>query len=258
MKRALAAILMMMALRAYATPFATDVTDLWLDPQEPGWGVTIYQQGDTLFATFFVFSANGPTWYSASSAPYSGQNGNSLIYSGPLYQFGGSPFSTIWNPNARSNRQVGTLTLTFSAIDAATITYSVDGVNVTKPLARFAFKENSIVGSYIGATIGTYSGCAQNGYVEEPAVFSVTQSGNIVTIHSQPTVGGTCTFSGAITQAGRLNAISGGVLACSNGVSGTFDAFELHANISGLTGRAIAQYGGGCAWSGRLGGLRRN
>jgi len=42
-------------------------------PGEDGWGMNIAQQGDTLFATVFVYGSDRrPTWYVASSITYSG------------------------------------------------------------------------------------------------------------------------------------------------------------------------------------------
>jgi hypothetical protein len=48
-----------------------------------------------------------------------------------------------------------------------------------------------------------------------------------------------------------------GTVSCSNGARGTFQAYEVEANITGLTGRADANLGSGCTWSGRFGGLTR-
>jgi hypothetical protein len=257
MKRWLTVLLF--PLFAHATAFSTDWTDLWLDPQEPGWGVTIYQQHDTLFTTFFVYGpGGGATWYTASSMPYSGAVGTTFNFSGALFQMQGTSFAAPWNPGALGQRQVGTVNIAFTSINQGTLTYTVDGVQVSKPLIRYAFKRNSIAGEYIGATIGTYTGCAQNGYSEEPATFTVTQNGTSVVIRAQLlTTGATCTYSGTMEQAGRLSYMDG-ILACSSGSAGTFSALELHANISGLTGRASSNLGGTCRWTGRIGGLRRN
>jgi len=42
---------------------ATDYTDIWWNPSESGWGVNIAQNGNFIFATFFVYApGNAPTW----------------------------------------------------------------------------------------------------------------------------------------------------------------------------------------------------
>ena len=47
---------------AQATTHSTDYTDLWWnspDASEDGWGVNVVQQGDIVFATFFIYGADG-------------------------------------------------------------------------------------------------------------------------------------------------------------------------------------------------------
>ena len=38
--------------------FATDFTDIWLVPQESGWGVNVVQSDTFLFVTFFIYDAH--------------------------------------------------------------------------------------------------------------------------------------------------------------------------------------------------------
>lgn len=242
---------------AQANTFATDATDLWYNQNESGWGVNVIHQSDTLFATLFVYSSAGSAaWYVGSSVVFTGQQGSAFVYSGPLYQTNGPWFGAAFNPSAVGVRQVGTITFTFTTITQGTVTYSVDGVAVTKSIVRQTWKNNNLGGSYLGASIGTYSGCASgNGPDEEPAVFTVTHSGSSMTVAAAFS-GYSCTYSGLYQQNGRMGAMSAS-LACSDGTRGTLSAFEVEASISGFTGRGIAQFGGSCMWTGRFGGLRR-
>ena len=72
MKSAL--MLMLIASSAMAGTFAVDttkasgpLTGLWWNPQESGWGVTITQQYNVLYSTFFTYDKAGlPIWYAAS------------------------------------------------------------------------------------------------------------------------------------------------------------------------------------------------
>src|ERR1043166_810025 len=51
----------------WATSFSNDQSDLWWNPDESGWGIQFVQRGSTIFATMFVYDANGnPTWYTAT------------------------------------------------------------------------------------------------------------------------------------------------------------------------------------------------
>jgi len=261
MRRHLAAALLVaaVALPVQATTFATDASDLWWNPAENGWGVNVAQQADTLFLTFFVYSPPGnPTWYVASSVSYVGTTNGSVVYSGALYQTDGTWFGSVWNPSAFGFRQVGTVTFSMDSVSTATLAYTVDGVSVSKRIERQTWLFNDISGSYLGATAGTWSGCAVNGYVEEPGTLSITQTISGTTSNAVLTftyAGGTCTYSGPYTQAGRMGSIAG-TYSCSDGTGGSFTGLEIEGNISGVTARGILQ-SGSCTWFGRIGGLRR-
>jgi hypothetical protein len=148
----------------------------------------------------------------------------------------------------------------FDSISSGTVTYIVDGISITKTISRQTWKTNALAASYIGAAIGTYSGSGCGsiaGYREEPAIITVTQTASPLSIAAAYTDGGSCSYSGAYTQAGRMGSFNG-ALACSSGTTGTATAFEIEGSISAFTARATASLGGGvCNWSGRIGGLRR-
>ena len=49
---------------AATAALATDKTDLYYIPSESGWGMSIANQGDTIFVTMYVYdSARQPTWF---------------------------------------------------------------------------------------------------------------------------------------------------------------------------------------------------
>ena len=56
---------------------ANNYQDLWWNPSESGWGINIAQQGDVMFATWFIYGASRqPTWIFLSRAERSGAQGN--------------------------------------------------------------------------------------------------------------------------------------------------------------------------------------
>ena len=58
---------------------ANNYQDLWWNPNESGWGINISQQGDVMFATWFIYGAgNQPTWIYLSRADRSGATGNTF------------------------------------------------------------------------------------------------------------------------------------------------------------------------------------
>lgn len=238
---------------ADATSFGTDFSDLWYNSARSGEGFNVIHQGDTLFITFFVYdSLNHPIWYAAPATTYSDTNGNNLNFQGPLYVTAGPP-----GPNgAAGAQQVGTLTFAGTSITTATLTYTVNGAPFQKSLTRQTWRNDDLSGNYIGAAVGTYSGCASNGYAEEPANVSITQTGTTAVIQASFS-NYSCTYSGTYAQTGRMGEITG-ASACTDapGQLGSFNAFELQVTPAGFMGRASASFGA-CVWAGHIGGLRR-
>lgn len=247
-----AAVLAWMSSMAHATSYSTDATDLWYIPSESGWGVNFIQQEDTLFGTFFVYGPdNKPTWYVAPGMVAT--SAGSLTFAGDLYTTTtGSWFGATWNPSLLGSRKVGTATFTLQTVTTGTLTYSVDGVNVTKQVVRQLWKYEVLGGTYVGAVAGTRSGCASNGYSETQAVITVTQGGdNSVSIVESFNDGSSCNYTGTYSQAGRM----GTILASGN--CGNLDAEEVQVNITGITFRYTTSSGSSCTISGKVAGVRR-
>lgn len=250
------ALLVAMSARG-GTTYSTDFSDLWFNPSESGWGVNVIQQQEIVFATLFHYAPNGQTtWYVGPDLRGGGVVGGSLTFSGPWYQTNGPWFGGTFNPNAVGVRQVGTATLTFNSINTGTLGFTADGVSFSRAIQRQTWRVNVVGGTYLGATIGTYSGCASgNGLSEDPASYTVTHNGGPTITVSEVGQGYTCTYSGSYGQFGRMGA-SAGSFTCNPGGSGTYQAYEIEASISGITARVESTLGT-CRFVGRFGGLRR-
>ena len=249
-------LLFILSTGANATSFSADYTDLWWNPAEDGWGVNVIQQGDTLFATLFVYSTtDAPSWYVASGATFTGHQAGAPAFSGKLYQASGPWFGGAFNPAAVGLREVGTATFSFTSVTAGTLTYSVDGVTVNKDVTRQTWRVNNLAGVYIGATMASSSGCPTAWEDEEPAMIDVEHAAGSISITTFQT-SKTCTYSGAYQQMGRMGTVQGSVW-CTNGAQGTFTAFELEGNTIGMTGRGVSQFGGDCNRLWKLGGVKR-
>ena len=115
---------------------ATNYQDLWwASPAgvESGWGINFTHQGDTIFATWFTYDADGaPLWLSViadRSAPG--------VYTGPLVRTTGPAFSaTPFDPTRVELTTVGTATLSFGNGNLATFAYTVNGISQTKAITR--------------------------------------------------------------------------------------------------------------------------
>jgi len=112
---------------------------LWWAPNgaESGWGINIAHQDDILFATWFTYDAEGrDTWLVASNLQWSTRN----TYTGTLYRTTGPAFNAApFDPAKVTRTPAGTLTVQVIDFDNAMLSATVDGVTVTKPLAKQVF-----------------------------------------------------------------------------------------------------------------------
>jgi hypothetical protein len=251
MKRLIAAAaLAWIAPIAHATTYSTDASDLWFNSHEPGWGVNVMQQDNVLFLTLFVYGANNqPAWYVGPAI--TATSSSAVTYAGDLYQTNGPWFGGPFDPNAVGNRKVGIATFTLNTVGTGTLTYSVDGVSVTKQIERQTWRFNDLSGSYYGTVVGAGAGCGAgtDGHAEFATSFAITQSGSTFSMVDA----GNCTYSGTYTQSGRMGTIS------ASGSCGTFDGVEVEGNPTGLTMRLQVKSGNNnsCVLQGKLAATRR-
>ena len=121
------------------TPGAQGVrnyTDLWWNPAEPGWGINVNHQADTLFATWFTYDSDGSgMWLVMPDA-----RGTANRMSGTIYRTTGTPFNLINGaPATTAVPPVGTGTIEFSDRDRGTFQYTLNGVTQSKTLQRQLF-----------------------------------------------------------------------------------------------------------------------
>ena len=120
---------------------ALNYTSLWWNPNESGWGVNFNHQGSTLFATMFTYDAAGAPMWLVSTAAQSGESfsGSLLRTTGPA--FNANPFTPIGAGNITT---VGTFNVSFAG-PIGTMTYSVNGVTVTKTIERQTFGSRAAI-----------------------------------------------------------------------------------------------------------------
>ena len=112
-----------------------DYTDLWWKPSESGWGFNIIQHAsNNIFGVIYTYDApNRPMWYVLPGGTWT----SSATFTGKLYRVTGSPGNAAFRPGDVT--EVGTATLLFNGANNATLTYSVDGVQVSKVIERQPF-----------------------------------------------------------------------------------------------------------------------
>ena len=242
-----------------ASTATEDITDMWWNPNESGWGVNVIQQNGVAFVTFFVYDTQTiPMWYTAAITFQGADSSGSLIWTGDLVATTGPWFGGLFSPLNVTRRVAGSVTFTLIDLNDAILTYSVDGVAVTKSIQRETWTTENYTGNYLGGYSVTYSNCnpsSMNGAVDFGGALSVTQSGSSVTMFVATDTGGACSFNGSYTQAGKYGQVEG-TYTCGDGTSGTFVASEMTPTINGFTSYVSGQnqY---CQWSGTFGGITR-
>lgn len=235
-------------LSALALPsHAASYQDVWYTPGEDGWGMNIAQQGDILFASWFVQSQDqSPTWFTAT-ATKTGAN----TFSGTLATTRGSWFGAAWNPAAVATVAAGTATFTFSDKKTLRLNYSVNGTTVTKTLARLTYAAQNLSGDFYGAELGTPTNCTNNSKYFAFSLFSISASfaansnGGPIKI-TQETAGSTgstiCTLSGNFVQYGTAIEASGNYT-CTTGTSGTWRATDGQFSDEAFSMKVVANSG---------------
>jgi hypothetical protein len=155
-------------------------------------------------------------------------------------------------------RQVGAVSVAAGQVDTAAISYSVDGVSVTKTITRQTWRNENVDGIYVGAVTGTYSGCgaSRNGYFEAPIVLTVGHGGGSTFSMREEGSDYSCNYTGQYRQAGRMGFVQG-TATCSDGQNQSFATSEVQGGLQGLSMRLVSQFANNCQFVGRIGGMRR-
>lgn len=133
----------------------------WSGPAENGWGMSVVQHGDTLFAVIYGYAASGaPAWWVMSGGTW---NAAHTAYTGAVYTPRGSPFFAYDPSRLAVGAQVGSITLTFTGDDAGTLDFTIDGVTGRKSIRRQAFGPAA---TFARSDLGDmwWGGSAQNGW----------------------------------------------------------------------------------------------
>src|SRR5208282_3005985 len=171
-----AALVLLVNLASAAPPPTIDVSDIWWNPNESGWGMQLVQSNGFVFATLFVYdTGNQPVWYTGDL-----NNTGGLNWSGSLNATTGPYFGTVpFNPSLVTLSQVGTMTIALTTPEQGTLTYTVNSVSVTKSIIRQTLQAVDPSGTYSGIDnqvqacgalpgSGTYNNIAQTATFSEP------------------------------------------------------------------------------------------
>jgi cyclophilin family peptidyl-prolyl cis-trans isomerase len=120
------------------TSATAPITGLWWGGEiESGWGMTLTQQTDIMFATIFTYDSEGfPKWYIVSDCAVVGDTCSGEIFS----VANGTSILDPWPdvPNLNING-VGNMSVEFTDNSTASMTFDIDGVSSSKQIIRQEF-----------------------------------------------------------------------------------------------------------------------
>ena len=214
--------------QAGATSSNTDVSDIWYNPSESGWGMQMVNTGTFVFATLYVYGTDRkPTWFTGQLTR---TGASQVTYSGPLYANTGPYFGGPFNPNNVDGRQVGSMTFVLTAVSNGELSYTVDGVPVNnKPVQRQPLTLDNYTGSYNAILSQTVTGCtnpANNGTSTINGTVNIAQNGTSILLTTS-FGSGSCTNNGTYSQLGRMGTVQG-TYSCTWGEMGTVTLFEMN------------------------------
>ena len=115
------------------------LSGLWWNASESGWGISITQRRDIVFAVWYAYDAAGnPKWHVASDCRMaSGATGTNGTCNGVLYEVSGPAFfGASFDPEAVKPVSAGTLQLAFAGPNDAVMSYTVNGQSRVVPITR--------------------------------------------------------------------------------------------------------------------------
>ena len=111
---------------------------LWGNPDESGWSIGIFVQNNSLYATLLVHGPDRqPRWYVVIANASAYDPRPDRIFEGDVFETRGYPRG-LGRAGSSQVRQVGRASLHFGAgpSDPASLSYSIDGVQVSKTIVQ--------------------------------------------------------------------------------------------------------------------------
>jgi len=244
---------------ASGTAFSTSNSDIYNATSESGWAVELTQQGDVVFATIYTHDVhNLPIYYSAALLFSGTDSSGNAVWTGDLIETQGPWFGAPFDGSKVVNRKVGTITYVQQFIEGGPLTFTVDGVTVTKQINRYTFRLDNYAGTYFGAYKLVASGCANpadNKTFYFEAGFNITQAANSLSVAVTDSQG-TCTYSGDYSQSGQFGQTRGS-FTCEIGIKGNHTLFEMNVTPVDFRARLTASDNFGCTLTGNFSGVRQ-
>ena len=193
--------------------------DWWWNERESGQGLNIGQQNDILFVSWFTYDENGNGMWLTMAATLVGNvaTGNWIRTTGPA-------LGTAFDPDRVARTSVGTGTLTFSGLHAASLAWTVNNKVGTLALTRLSWASTlpTPLGEHQGRMRLDIQVCPGGARLNIPMTSTYTLAGNAITIVDDHKATGTrvCTMTGTLIPSGSYFRVDGTYSCVANAVSG--------------------------------------
>ncbi|MCM2327029.1 MAG: hypothetical protein NDI88_03995 [Lysobacter sp.] len=130
------------SLRPAAEPASTNYSDIWWNPAESGWGITIADHETQLFAVWYTYEADGrPTWFVIPGGTFTQER---RIFTGTVYRTRGPCYrNATFDPGQVTATPVGSATIDFAPPDLqagwARFSGAIGGTSWSKAITRQPF-----------------------------------------------------------------------------------------------------------------------
>lgn len=120
---------------------SSNYSDIWWNPLESGWGLTIADHQTQLFAVWYTYRQDGsPTWFVIPGGTFTPDR---RFFAGDIYQTTGPSYTGAFDTSQVRATKVGTASIDFAppglAAGSALFTYSVGSVSGSKQIQRQPF-----------------------------------------------------------------------------------------------------------------------
>ncbi len=121
---------------------ADNYSDIWWNPGESGWGITIADHQTQLFAVWYTYQSDGsPTWFVIPGGTLSADR---RFFTGDIYRTSGPAYSTApFDPTSVAVTKIGTASFDFAPPGtqpgSASFTWTIGTATKTKQIQRQSF-----------------------------------------------------------------------------------------------------------------------
>lgn len=114
----------------------TDLSGLWWQPEQPGWGLSIAMQGGRPLPAWYTYDAAGRPQWLLGEALTRGADG---VWRGSLLRYRGTPFAQIRGDAAAQGVVAGTVSLALREEGALDFGWTLEGVSGQQRVERLRF-----------------------------------------------------------------------------------------------------------------------